>query len=389
MTRKRKILSAFVGLLIAAAASVSAGDKPAMEVNWYGTLRLDGSWDQNPTSHGNYVMWVSPQSLEKDDAQLNVTHRASRIGFRAKNAEKQEVTIGGNVEVDMYGGGSENKALLLLRHAYFTVQSGQFKLLAGQSWDLIAPLNPATLNYSVLWGGGNTGYRRPQVSLFYYLTNSQITKVELAVGAFRTIEGDLTPTFSLADRETADGQDDGTDAAIPSFQGRLDVTHQFVSGTSVRGGVSGLWGRLKSETNMGHGETYKSWAACAHLMVSLANGLGLSGEAFTGSNLGSYLGSIADSSHIDGLPTVGGWASAWFKPHKKITLTAGYGADNPDNEVLSAGSRSFNRAIFGNVKYTIVAPVTIGLELTQWETRYIDAATAKALRIETSFMMDF
>ncbi|MCX6835296.1 MAG: porin, partial [candidate division Zixibacteria bacterium] len=143
MTRKRKILilSAFVGLLMVAAASASAENKPAMEINWYGTVRLDASWDQNPTSHGNYVMWVSPQSLGKDDAQLNITHRASRFGFRAKNAEKQEVTIGGNVEIDMYGGGAENKVLLLLRHAYFTVQSGQFKLLAGQSWDLIAPLN--------------------------------------------------------------------------------------------------------------------------------------------------------------------------------------------------------------------------------------------------------
>ena len=40
-----------------------------------------------------------------------------------------------------------------------------FTILGGQTWDVISPLNPRSLNYSVYWWAGNIGYRRPQVRL--------------------------------------------------------------------------------------------------------------------------------------------------------------------------------------------------------------------------------
>jgi hypothetical protein len=378
-----------VSLLLVLAASAVAGDKPSFELDWYGYVKLDASWDQNPTSHGNFVMWVQPQILEADDAQFNMTHRSSRVGFKASGKNIKEATLGGQVELDMYGGGAENKALLLLRHAYFTVQMGQFKLLAGQSWDLIAPLNPSTLNYPVLWGAGNIQYRRPQITMFYNLMSSKQTNATWAAGMFRTIGSDLTPTFALAAGETADGDEDGTDAAIPSFQSRFDVTHKLPSGTSIRAGFSGLWGELRSETNLGNSEKYESWAACAHLMVSFTSGVGFSGEVFTGSNLGSYFGSILNTNRIDGLASQGGWISAWAKPMQKVKLAAGFGVDDPDNDDLNTADRSKNQAIFGNVKYSLVPQVTLGVELSQWETEYKDVNSAKAFRIETSFIMNF
>lgn len=371
-------------------AVTAAADKPKIETNWYGYVKLDAAYDQNPTSHGNFVMWVEPQALDQDDPQFNMTHKSSRFGFNAKGSGYEGVSVGGNVEVDMYGsGGTENTALLLLRHAYFTVQSGRFKLLAGQSWDLIAPLDPSTLNYPVLWSAGNIQYRRPQVSLFYTVATNKWTNATLAAGMFRTIGSDLTPTFSLATGETSDGSDDGTDAAIPSVQGRLDVNHKFEGGGSVRAGFSGLWGRLQSETNQGNKEKYESWAACGHLMVNFVGGVGFSGEVFTGSNLGSYFGGILNSNRIDGLACKGGWASAWFKPHKKVKLTGGYGVDDPDDADLNSGNRSKNQAIFGNLKYTLVPQVTLGVEVSQWDTEYKDADKASAMRVESSFILNF
>lgn len=390
MIVKSIIRGALIGTLLFLAAGAVAGDKPTFDIDWYGYVKLDASYDQNPTSHGNFAMWVQPQVLDDDDAQFNMTHKSTRLGFQAKSNNLDQVRVGGKLEFDMYGaGGTENKALLLLRHAYFTVQSGNFQLLAGQSWDLISPLNPSTLNYPVLWGAGNIQYRRPQVSMFYTVAKTEQTNVNLSAGMFRTIGSDLTPTFSLAAGEAADGTDDGTDAAIPSFQSRFDVKHKFSSGGFVRGGISGLWGQLKSQTNLGNSENYESWAACGHLMVSFASGAGFSGELWTGSNLGSYFGSVLNSNRIDGLASKGGWASTWVKLSKKVKLTTGYSFDDPDDADLSTGNRSRNQAIFGNVKYNIVSAVTFGVEVTQWETRYKDAETAKALRVETSFIMNF
>lgn len=379
----------FCTLLIAVGIA-GANEKPSFDLNWYGYVKLDASYDQNPTSHGNFTMWVKPQSLDANDAQFNMTHKSTRFGFAAKGKGYENIAVGGKVEVDLYGsGGTENKAMLLLRHAFFTVQSGNFKLLAGQSWDLIAPLNPSTLNYPVLWGAGNIQYRRPQVSMFYTAKASECTTVGLAAGFFRTIGSDLTPTFSLATGEVADGSDDGTDAAIPSVQGRIELKHKSAAGTSIRFGASGLWGQLKSETTIGNSQKYESWAAVGHLMVAFSNGAGFSGEVFKGSNLGSYFGGVLNSNRIDGLAAAGGWASAWVKPHKKVKLTTGYSVDDPDDNDLSSGNRSKNQAIFGNIKYSVVPQVTVGVEITKWRTDYKDSDAAKALRVESSFIMNF
>ena len=56
----------------------------------------------------------------------------------------------------------ENKSSVLLRHAYVEVKDEDARLLAGQTWDVISPLCPGVLFYSVGWDAGNIGYRRPQ-----------------------------------------------------------------------------------------------------------------------------------------------------------------------------------------------------------------------------------
>jgi hypothetical protein len=384
-----RLLIYTLGLLSALSGAILAGDTPGFKVDWYGQIKLDASWDQNPTSHGNYAMWVNPPLFKADDAQMNITHRATRLGLKAKGEGFQNLALAGNVEVDFYGTGTENKAGLMVRHAYLTLQKGRFKFLAGQTWDLIAPLNPATLNYAVLWGAGNIQYRRPQFSVFYLLGDTVRTKIELAAGAFRNQGYNLMPNVELADGEKADSDDDGTDAALPALQSRIDITHQCASGWSIRGGVSSLWSRLQAQTNQGQTQKYESWAACAHVMVSIPGGAGVSGELFRGSNLGSYYGGILDTSRVDGLATVGGWGSAWCKLLPKLVLTTGFALDNPKDADLSKGDRSFNQVLFGNLKYTVAQPLTLGVEISRWQTSYVLAEAADAVRVEASAILAF
>jgi hypothetical protein len=371
------------------ALSLSANDKPTFKFDWYGTIKLDASYDQNLTNDGDYVMWVEPRQNGADDEQFNMTHKESRVGFTANGNGYRNAKVAARVEFDLYGGGAENSTLFLLRHAYFTYQTGGFKFLAGQTWDMVSPLNPTTLNYTELWSCGNIGYRRPQLSLWYTVAPSNQTQATIAGGFFRTIGNDLTPSFSLALGESADGADDGTDAGIPTFQGIIDVTHNFSSQTSVRAGVSGLWGQLKAETNLGNSQKYESWGVVGHLQVDFTQNFGISGEGYTGSNLGNYFGGISNNSRINGLASFGGWGSIWVQPVSKFKVTAGAGMDNPDDVDLSDGDRSFNMNIFGNIRYYIVPEVTLGLEVSQWETRYKNADTAKNLRVQSAFAVNF
>lgn len=386
------ILAVLMVFVLSMAAA--AGDKPEFDVDWYGYFKLDGAYDQNVSSHGNFALWVNQKTSDKDDAQFNMTANQTRLGLKVKGKGYSDVKVNGKIEFDLYGAVSgakvsENKAMLQLRHAYFTVQSQNWKLLAGQSWDLFSPLNASTLNYPVLWACGNLGYRRPQVSVFYTTPAGANTNVELSAGFFRTIGSDLTPTFSLATGETSEGSDDGTDAAIPSFQGRIDVQNKSASGNALRLGFSGLWGQLKAETNLGNSEKYESWGANGYFQFSSASGFGLNGEVYTGSNLGSYFGAILNSNTIDGVNSNGGYGTVWFKLSPKVKFTAGGGLDKVKEEDISDGNRSQNRCIFGNLKYSVVSFVTLGLEVSSWETQYKNGDAVDNLRVQSSFILNF
>jgi len=379
--------------MIASVADIALADNTkSYEYDWYGYIKLDGAYDQNLTSHGNFVMWVNPEGV-KDDEQFNMTANETRFGLMVKSLGNPEIKVAGQVEFDLYAGVTggkvaENKAMLQLRHAYFSIEKKNFGVLAGQSWDLISPLNPATLNYPVLWGAGNIGYRRPQIRMWNNFGQGK-TKAQLAAGFFRTIGSDLTPTLTLATGETSEGSDDGTDAGIPSFQGLFDVNHEFASGAKVRFGASGLWGRLKAETNLGNSEKYESWAACGHFMVSTRSGFGFSTEVFTGANLNSYFGGIVNNDRVDGLESKGGWAAVWMQASKQVKLTAGAGLDDPDDAELSDTNRSKNQSIFANIRYAVVPAATIGLEVSQWSTDYRNADQAQTMRVQTSFIFNF
>jgi len=380
-------------LVILLSVPIFAADKPTFNLDWYGYFKLDGAMDQNLTSHGNFTMWVQPQSTDRNDEQFNMTANETRFGVVAKGKNYQNVNVTGKLEFDLYAGVTgatvaENKAMLQLRHAFFTVATANFKLTAGQTWDLISPLNPQTLNYPVLWGCGNIGYRRPQLSMSYTAEAGPQTSVEFATGFFRTIGSDLTPTFSLAVGESSEGSDDGTDAGIPTIQGRIDVKHKSASGASVRFGMSGLWGRLKAETNLGNSENYESRGVMGHIALSPSKQFGFLAEAYTGSNLGSYFGGILNSSTIDGVDSKGGWGSLWVVPTPKLRLNTGLGIDDPDDSDIMSG-RTQNRCIFGNFRYSLVPEVTLGFEVSHWETRYKNSEAADNLRMQTSFILNF
>ena len=127
---------------------------------------------------------------------------------------------GGKVEIDFQTDACsrrENKPTILLRHAYFDVKNDDFRLLVGQTWDVISPLYPGMLLYSVGWDGGNIGYRRAQFRGERFLTFSDTSLVTAQLAVCPQVFSDNTTN-------TTAGTITGEPSNWPIIEGRVAWT---------------------------------------------------------------------------------------------------------------------------------------------------------------------
>ena len=115
----------------------------------YGYLWGATTYETECSNNGDYTFYIySAQAPEQVGPTYHVDAKSTRFGLDVlgpKIACLNDAQSGGRVEFDFQGASSqENKGTVLLRHAYWEVKDDEFRLLAGQTWDVISPLNPNT-----------------------------------------------------------------------------------------------------------------------------------------------------------------------------------------------------------------------------------------------------
>ena len=366
-----------------------------LDIEIYGRLKLDAAYDTSRILNGNYAQWVESENTNRNDNQFNMTANESRIGMWIYGPKNETLKTSGRVEIDFYGGGAENKSNLMLRHAYMNLDWPQdkFSILAGQTSDVISPLYPNTLNYSVGWWAGNIGYRRPQIRLTKGYSLSKDTELKL--------EGALARTIGLSGSFTPG--DAGEDAGIPGFQGRASLTFPWLAYKPTTVGFSGHWAKEEYDTSAtGANDKFDSYSLNLDVTQPVNEWLTFKGEMFHGKNLSAFLGGIGQGVRNIGTTTSpiydeeivsrGGWVAAELGPWGKWSFNLGFGIDDPQNDDLSAvanSNRQYNRMLFGNVIYSLDKNAQIGFELSQWRTEYKDQSDADAIRAQTSFIYKF
>ncbi|MBP7865936.1 MAG: hypothetical protein KA419_08285 [Acidobacteria bacterium] len=373
----------------AAAAPAPKAEKPAVRskyaVDLYGYAKLDAAWDSSRTNPGNYARWAESEATNPDDSEANITANETRVGLDFTGPEGKGMKTTGKLEVDFYGGGTENKPVPMMRHAYFQVEwpKHDFSILAGQTWDVIAPLLPTMINYSPAWWAGNIGYRHPQLRMTKGFKLAEGTKILFQGAMVRTI-GDAT---SLSPGDT------GEDSALPTFQGRAALQFPGPGKQSVVIGVSGHYGRDELDiTNTGVNVRIPTWSANVDLTIPLHKKIAFKGEFFRGANLDTYLGGIGQGVNLTTLrqvATTGGWASLSFGPFQKWRFNIGGAIDDPNDFDLNNNDRTLNEVYFGNALFNLNEAVQIGFELSNWHTNYKRKASGDALRFQTSFIYRF
>ncbi len=362
-----------------AAKGEAASDK--FSIKTHGYIKLDASYDDSSTS-GNYVVYVPSEGVVKDDNEFNMTARQTRLGVTIKAPEFEGWNASGKVEIDFFGDGPsvhESKAEIMMRHAYVEFSKGSVSWLAGQTWDVMSPLNPVTLNYPAGLAVGNIGYRRPQLRVSFN------NKFNEGTGLLTQLAVSRTNGVANEDLDGG-GQNDGADSGFPTFQGRVALTTNGPAGKKTVIGISGHYGQ--EEVDWAGTETdFDSWSGNLDFTIPLSSRFTVMGEAFTGENIDDYYGGILQGVNTatgKEISTTGLWAQLMFAADKKWQHSAGFGIDNPDTEDLNNGNRDKNSVFFVNTMFRLMPKLTLGLEYSYWETKYKNMAKGTDNRLQTS-----
>jgi hypothetical protein len=366
-------------------------------IELHGYVKLDAAWDDSRVYAGNFAAWVESEAANEDDDQFNMTANETRLWLALGDADGDAAfSVSGKVEIDFYGAGAlENKAHPMLRHAYaqLTWKDYDLSLLAGQTWDVVGPLNPGTLNYTVMWYDGNVGYRRPQL---------RVTKGFALGGIFQKLELQAAATRNIGHTDTVftpDPADGGEDSGLPGAQARVALSLALLTDKPTVIGVGGIWQREEYDTAAdGDNVDYTSEGLVVDLTLPLTDWLSLKGEFFKGRDLDSILGGVGqgiNTGEEQEVTSTGGWVAVQIKPPLEVlkswTFNLGVGVDDPDNEDLVGvtGARIRNFACFANAIWDLGKGVSAGLEFTHLETEYFGEDDADAERVQLSIKYSF
>ena len=396
----------------AAPEKAKAPEKPSLKSKYnldlYGYMKLDLAWDSSRTdTTGNYARWaLSEAVVPKNDRQFNQTINQTRFGVNFAGPQAGRAKVSGKYEVDLYGGAVENSPMIRTRHAYFQVDwPGELSLLMGQTWDLIGPEIPNTLNYTAAWWTGNIGFRHPQLRLTKAFKAGS-NKLVLAVAASRKV-GDAS-TFD----NTANGvTDTGADSGSPAFQGRIGYT--FPTGKNLKSTI-GVWGHAGNDeydfNALNNHRTIRSSSLGADVNMAFSKTFQLKGEIWQGQNLDEYVGGVgqgiivtsASGTYVnnaafggaflnaEALKSQGGWVELNVGPFQKWRYNIGLSVDNPDDDKLpNLTGRTLNRSRWLNTMYDLNEAVQIGAEYLHVETDYKNQARGDDSRFQLSFIYKF
>ena len=172
----------------------------------------------------------------------------------------------------------------MLRHAYFEVKNEDFRLLVGQTWDVISPLYPGMLLYSVGWDAGDIGYRRAQFRDERYFA---LSDVSLVTAQLLDQPGRLSRYHRPDQRASRSNW--------PIVEGRVawTVGHRGPGCLPITVGLSGHIGEDEFDsTVLGRDNRRRTWSGDLDVRVPMNECWGVEGECYVGENLSPFLGGI-------------------------------------------------------------------------------------------------
>ena len=371
----------------------------------YGTVLLNMSFSDTAQVGQDVPLWPFPSTVNvtlpdgttKPAGQIHDTIFSARQSTFGVVLNDASTTIAGwtpsaQVEFDFFGPRSidadlpPNRVLNQprLREAFFQLQKGDFKIVAGQDKIIISPLDPVSLSHVGVplgYSAGDLFGWLPQVRLDIN-HNFGKTGLLFQVGVLRPNFGDPR----LGDEPGAGTSlDTGTSASgygersgQPFYQARVAVSHPMEGSTATVGA-----GVHYGKEILGATHNVNSWAFTVDFRVPLVPKVVLRGEGYVGSNLVPFGGGV-----IQGVAAVpapapapagsltlirpigdgGGWAELTFLATRRNIFYAGASTDDPKNrELLPGSTRQKNSFVWASYFRKLTTNVTLAAEWSNWQ----------------------
>ena len=349
----------------AAPQSAFAGlkSKAGANVNIYGFVRADAQYKiEGADGIFSAIDKADTSNSKKDDDRFYATAKTTRLGLDFK-APVEGADVGGKIEVDFSGSGSNNDGSLRIRHAYLTYNNW----LVGQTTSnfLSGATVPEMIDFSSPLGIG--------------------TKRTPMVRYSDKINANATYAVSL---------EKGADAnRLPAATAKVD--YKFNKGVvNARALVQEVRDRASAETSPSYDDKKVGWGLAFGANVKPIDALSLNvdyshvkGDNFyilyTGSN-NAYVvdGNDIDLAEFDAV-TVG--ATYQFNP--KLRSTLGYGAVFFDKD--TADNNKKLQQAWLNVLYSPVKPLTFGAEYVYGKRDTVSNETGKENHVGLMAKYDF
>ena len=340
------LMAVLASVVLATPAAAQAPAAAKYNVNFYGHIKTDVSYDVHGVTGDDYTQYVvSELDSEKD---FRASARGTRLGLDLSDGDR----ISGKVEADFFGlsesaaGAAGSTSDLRVRHAYLALKAGKFEVLAGQTWHLLPLEFSGTNNEFALGYSGVLWYRAPQLRVTYKVSD----KLSFAAAAVR-------PTRKLTDSE-------GTASGMP--QGQAQVQLKVGKARFTLAGALGEWRNPAWQ----RGEVQ---LVDFGYNVPLTAMFTLNGQVWTGQNLYDFLGGIGNMGYESAeVKASGGFANLLVKPAGRFSYNVAYGVDNPVNSKIaaSATAKTKNTTIMANANCVVYDKVTVTLEAAQQVTEY-------------------
>jgi hypothetical protein len=336
----------------------------------YGRIKFDLHYDTAEFKKYNDFVAVVKEDASNDSVNFNP--RDTRFGFETSHTDGNW-TANGRFEIDFYGTNSGNSLIPRMRLGYIDLanNSSGTSLRLGQDWIPVAQQNPATIDFGVLTAAGNLWWRVPQVTL-----RQKLGDVELLLSAMK---------HRRIDTEEEE--------RMPWFLGR--VAYNFGDGNLVA-----LSGGYRTGEYINTDKDIDRSLVALELKLNLGPVLlkaeGFWGEALDKDFLRYEMGvNDSDPNNPKEIEAIGGFISLTANATDDLSVSAGYGIDDPRNDDMktmrgSLNDRQFtkNSIAFINTWYKVTKGVKVGAEIMYVETERFSSTDA-GLRYTLSTFYNF